>query len=101
MEEWQKRYRRAMLDFIGAPEDVDLEKVIINTYWDEGYYYSSRTFEDPSMKMDISYVRASDERYPDDYFMPKYAGTVMNSAGSTAYHTLYTNDVVKLIQSFG
>jgi hypothetical protein len=92
MEDWQKRYRRVVLDFIGAPQDVDLETVVIDATREDGNMYSTYTYEDPKMEMTISYVLTTD-------IETKY-GWRKVKAGERMHRTLYKEEVAALIRSF-
>jgi hypothetical protein len=96
VEEWRKGYLRAVLDFIGAPDDVDLETVTITTDWEEAGGYSEYTNWDASINMGISYVTPEDLPYP-----PNYHRTGVRVARGESVHTGLTNDeVAALIRSF-
>jgi hypothetical protein len=42
-EPWEARYKRRMLDHVGASTDVDLDSVLISSGFEEAYEYSEYT----------------------------------------------------------
>jgi len=93
MEDWEARYRRKVLDFIDAPEDVDLETVQIVMENDPGYHYSEYTYEDPSTKLAIEYDA------PDD-IAPKMPWQRPIARGDRVYRVLDNEEMAQLINSF-
>lgn len=86
MEDWRARYLRKVLDFVGAPEGVDLDTVVAQAENNEGYRYSSYTFEDPSFRFYVTYVSPIDDGWI--------------KAGQAVYRSLEGDEVAKLIGSF-
>lgn len=52
-EAWQDRFKRAVADFAGVPQDVPLEDISVEEYSSDGYHYSSYTFEDPNIEITV------------------------------------------------
>lgn len=90
MEDWRARYLRKVLDFVGAPEGVDLETVTTEANNDPGYHYSSYTFEDPSFKFSVSWIAPEDDTLS-WHIVPK---------GTRIYREIEGDEVAKLIGSF-
>lgn len=96
MEKWEHGYRRKVLDYIGAPDGVDLETVTISMVQDPGYAYSSMTFEDPHMEMSVQYIAPADVPYPTGWHRD---GNLVNK-GQLVFRTLDADDIVSLVNSF-
>lgn len=55
-ETWEDRYKRAVARFAGVPADVPLGVIRVEVYAEDGYHYSSYTFEDPNIRVTVSWT---------------------------------------------
>lgn len=55
MDDWERRYKRKVLDYIRAPEDVDLYTVVITSEWADAWGYSEYTNEPAEFDIRITY----------------------------------------------
>jgi hypothetical protein len=99
MDGWQARYRRAVLDFIGAPDNVDLDEVVITTSWNEAWGYSEYTNGDAEIELYVNYPAPEDVPWPENY--PYRSPGPRYTKGETIYHSLHNSEVAELINSFG
>lgn len=84
LEEWEVRYRRKVLDHINAPQGIDLSTVKIDVSQSDGYRYSSYTWADPSMEVNITWMEP-----------------VLGGADVAKYHCIDGPDeVASLLRSF-
>lgn len=59
---WEDRYKQKVLDHFGVQGEVDLATVEISVDGENGYAYSSWTFEDPSISVSVYWVDADGVR---------------------------------------
>lgn len=90
MEEWQKRYYRAVLDFVGASDGVDLETVVIHTDWNEAGGYSEYTNWDAEIAMSVDWTGPAVEQ----------DGFIKARPEQRKYSMLRNEEVARLIRSF-
>jgi hypothetical protein len=54
-ETWEERYKRAVANFAGCPQDVALEDITVQVYDEDGYYYSEYTNADPRLSIMVQW----------------------------------------------
>lgn len=59
---WVDRYHRALLDFVGAPAEIDLTTVQVSSSWSDAYRYSEYTGGEAQFDLDVSWQSATQER---------------------------------------
>jgi hypothetical protein len=93
MEAWRAGYLRAVLDFVGAPEDVDLDTVKISGSWEEAGGYSEYTNWDAEITMEVAWLAPED----DDTGLHAWHKV---RKGDVQSRQLRNEEVAKLINSF-
>lgn len=91
MDEWRKRYYRAILDHLGGSDEVDLETMTVVTDWTDAGGYSEYTNWDSSIAMHIEWTEPA--REPEGFFT--------GSSEKKEYRWLTNDEVADLIRSFG
>lgn len=75
---WEDRYKRAVLNFIGAPKDIDLATVKITTSGSDGYHYSEYTYSDGNISVFVEWEETG-TRHFNDIDGPEQVANLMQS----------------------
>lgn len=59
---WQDRYKRAVANFVAVPQTVPVEAITIDVRGEDGYYYSSYTFENPDIEITVRWTEGDRPR---------------------------------------